>query len=203
MKLRNLSIFIVVLLVFDQVLKIWIKTHMCLGESITVIPDWFQLRFIENNGAAFGMHLSFGGEFDWGKILLSLFRIVLIGLLIYYVWYLARKRSGVPKGVFISLAMVVAGAIGNMLDSAFYGLIFSASTPISPAHLGDGYAPFLMGKVVDMFYFPLFRWESIPQWLSFLVDENYYFFGPIFNLADTYISVAVVMLIFHYKFFQD
>ena len=202
MKLRNISIFVVVLLVLDQVLKIWIKTHMCLGESITVIPDWFQLRFIENNGAAFGMHLSFGGGFDWGKIILSLFRIVLIGLLIYYVWYLARKRKDVPKGVFIGIAMVVAGAIGNMLDSAFYGLIFSESTPVTPAHFG-GYAPFLMGKVVDMFYFPLFRWESIPQWLSFLVDENYYFFGPIFNLADAYISVAVVVLIFHYKFFQD
>lgn len=204
MKLRNISIVVVVLLILDQALKIWIKTHMCLGESIVVIPDWFQLRFIENSGAAFGMRIASDGAFDWGKIALSLFRIVLIGLLIYYVWYLSRKRRDVPKGVFIGLALIVAGAVGNMLDSAFYGLIFSTSTPMTPAHFGDGYAPLLMGKVVDMFYFPLFRWDGVPQWLSFLVDENNYFFGPIFNLADAYISVAVVyMLLFHYRFFQE
>lgn len=204
MKLRNISLLVVVLLILDQILKIWIKTHMCLGESIVVFPDWFQLRFIENNGAAFGMSIASAGAFDWGKMALSLFRIVLIGLLLYYIWYLVRKRSDVPKGVLIGLALVVAGAIGNMIDSAFYGLVFSASTPVTPAHLGDGYAPFLMGKVVDMFYLPLFRWDSVPQWLSFLVDENNYFFGPIFNLADAYISVAVVyLLIFHYRFFQE
>ena len=99
MKLRNISIVVVVLLILDQALKIWIKTHMCLGESIIVIPDWFQLRFIENSGAAFGMRIASDGAFDWGKIALSLFRIVLIGLLIYYVWYLSRKRRDVPKGV--------------------------------------------------------------------------------------------------------
>ena len=141
MKLRNISIVVVVLLILDQALKIWIKTHMCLGESIVVIPDWFQLRFIENSGAAFGMRIASDGAFDWGKIALSLFRIVLIGLLIYYVWYLSRKRRDVPKGVFIGLALIVAGAVGNMLDSAFYGLIFSTSTPMTPAHFGDGPFP--------------------------------------------------------------
>lgn len=101
------------------------------------------------------------------------------------------------------LALILAGAIGNMIDSAFYGLLFSASTPAKVAHFGDGYAPLMMGRVVDMFYFPLFQWNGVPRWLSFLVDSRNYFFGAIFNLADAYISVAVVyLLIFQYKFFK-
>ena len=105
------------------------------------------------------------------------------------------------------LGIAVAGYCFSITDPDVlenYGLIFSTSTPMTPAHFGDGYAPLLMGKVVDMFYFPLFRWDGVPQWLSFLVDENNYFFGPIFNLADAYISVAVVyLLLFHYRFFQE
>ena len=99
--------------------------------------------------------------------------------------------------------LILAGAIGNMIDSAFYGLIFSASTPTEVAHFGGSYAPLMMGRVVDMFYFPLFQWNGVPGWLSFLVDSRNYFFGAIFNLADAYISVAVVyLLIFQYKFFK-
>ena len=192
---------LVVLLAADQILKVWIKTHLALDEAIIVIPDWFQLRFVENAGAAFGMRIASDGAFDWGKLALSLFRIGAIGLLAWYIVTLVRRNA--PKGVLVGLTAILAGAIGNVLDSALYGLIFSQSTPYTVAHLGDGYAGFMMGKVVDMFYFPLFRWEGVPSWLSFLVDSNKYFFGAIFNLADAYISVALVyLLIFHSRFFS-
>ncbi len=201
MNLKRISLLIVALVIIDQVLKIWIKTNLHLEEAITVIPNWFQLRFVENNGAAFGMQLSSGSTFDWGKLLLSLFRVGMVGGLIYYIRYISKRNA--PKGVIIGLALIIAGAIGNIIDSAFYGILFSASTPATVANFGGGYAPFMMGRVVDMLYFPLFRWESCPQWLDFLVDSRGYFFGPIFNIADAYISVAVVyLLIFQYKFFK-
>lgn len=203
MKIKNITLLIVVLLLLDQILKIWIKTHLRLDEAIEVF-SWFQLRFVENNGAAFGMQIASDGGFDWGKLLLSLFRIVMIGLLGYYIYHLSRREKPTPKGVLIGLAMILAGAAGNLLDSMFYGVIFTASTPLTVATLGEGYSTFLMGKVVDMFYFPLFQWNNVPSWLSFLVDYNNYFFGAIFNLADAYISCAVVyLLIFHYRFFQE
>ena len=204
MKLKNVAILLFILLLLDQALKIWIKTHLCIDEAIMVVPDWFQLRFIENNGAAFGMQIASSGGFDWGKLALSLFRVVMIGLLGYYIVFLNRRKQGTPKGVIIGLAMILAGAIGNLIDSMFYGMIFTASTPLTVATLGEGYSTFLMGKVVDMFYFPLFQWNSVPSWLSFLVDYNNYFFGAIFNLADAYISVAVVyLMLFHYRFFME
>lgn len=204
MKLKNVAILLFVLLLLDQALKIWIKTHLCIDEAIMVVPDWFQLRFIENNGAAFGMQITSSGGFDWGKLALSLFRVVMIGLLGYYIVYLNRRKENTPKGVVVGLAMILAGAIGNLIDSMFYGMIFTASTPSTVATLGEGYSTFMMGKVVDMFYFPLFQWNSVPRWLDFLVDHNNYFFGAIFNLADAYISCAVVyLLIFQYRFFQE
>ena len=193
-----LSIIVVVLLIADQALKLWVKSHMQLGEEIEIF-SWFKLQFIENNGAAFGMQIESSG-FDWGKLLLSIFRIVLIGGLCYYTYKLIKKQA--PMGVLVGLALIIAGAAGNIFDSAFYGIIFSGSES-AVAEFGGSYAPFMMGKVVDMFYFPLFQWESHPEWLSFLFDKNGYFFGPVFNLADVYISVAVVyMLIFQYKFFK-
>ena len=193
-----LSIIVVVLLIADQALKLWVKSHMQLGEEIEIF-SWFKLHFIENNGAAFGMQIESSG-FDWGKLLLSIFRIVLIGGLCYYTYKLIKKQA--PMGVLVGLALIIAGAAGNIFDSAFYGIIFSGSES-AVAEFGGSYAPFMMGKVVDMFYFPLFQWESHPEWLSFLFDKNGYFFGPVFNLADVYISVAVVyMLIFQYKFFK-
>ena len=202
MKLKNVTILLFVLLLLDQALKIWIKTHLCIDEAIMVVPDWFQLRFIENNGAAFGMQIASSGGFDWGKLALSLFRVVMIGLLGYYIVFLNRRKQGTPKGVIVGLAMILAGAIGNLIDSMFYGMIFTASTPATVATFGEGYSTFMMGKVVDMFYFPLFQWNSVPRWLDFLVDHNNYFFGAIFNLADAYISCAVVyLLIFQYRFF--
>ena len=201
MNWKKISILLAALILADQVLKIWIKTSFHLGESITVFPDWFKLCFVENNGAAFGMQITSGTSFDWGKLLLSLFRVGLVGMMFWYINTLIKQKA--PKGVIIGLVLIIAGAIGNIIDSAFYGLIFSASTPATVAHLGDGYAPFMMGRVVDMFYFPLFQWNSCPEWLSFLVDSQNYFFGAIFNLADAYISVAVVyLLIFQYKFFK-
>ncbi len=203
MKLKNVTILLFVLILLDQILKIWVKTHMCIDEAIMVVPEWFQLRFIENNGAAFGMQISSAGGFDWGKLSLSLFRVVMIGLLGYYIVYLNRRKTGTPKGVTIGLAMILAGAVGNLIDSMFYGMIFTQSTPTTVATLGEGYSTFMMGKVVDMFYFPLFQWNSVPGWLDFLVDYNNYFFGAIFNLADAYISCAVVyLIIFQYRFFQ-
>lgn len=201
MKSRNITILVLLLLVADQILKIWVKTHMAIGEAITVFPDWFQLRFIENNGAAFGMHISAGSGLDWGKLALSLFRVVMVVALGFLIRQLNSKKD-TPKGVIVGLAMIMAGAIGNIIDSAIYGLIFSASTPMSVAHFGGHYAGFMMGKVVDMFYFPLFQWNSVPGFLRFLVDGDNYFFGAIFNLADSYITVAVIyMLIFHWRFF--
>lgn len=201
MNWKKITILLLVLLIADQALKIWVKTSMHLDESITIIPDWFRLHFVENNGAAFGMQLSLGNRFDWGKLLLSLFRIGLVGAMFFYLRHLIREKA--PKGVIIGITMIIAGAIGNIIDSAFYGLIFSASTPATIAEFGGSYAPFMMGRVVDMFYFPLFQWNSCPKWLHFLLDSNNYFFGAIFNLADAYISVAVAYLIlFQHKFFK-
>ena len=203
MNLKKISLLVVLLLIADQALKIWIKTHMHLDESIVVFPDWFQLRFIENNGAAFGMHINTGSGFDWGKLLLGIFRIVMVGFIGWFICHLAKKREGTPRGVIVGLALIFAGAMGNILDSAFYGLIFSESTPYSVAEFGGHYAGFMMGKVVDMFYFPLFQWNGVPRMLRVLVDSNNYFFSAIFNLADASISLAVVfLLLFQYKFFS-
>ena len=202
MNWKKISILLILLLIADQALKIWVKTNMALDEAIIIFPDWFQLRFIENNGAAFGMQIAKSGAFDWGKVALSLFRIGLCGFL---VWFINRiVKRGAPTGAIVGMVLILAGAIGNIIDSAIYGVIFSASTPMSVAEFGGSYAPFMMGKVVDMFYFPLFQWNCCPSWLEFLVDSKNYFFGAIFNLADAYISVAVVyLLIFQYKFFNS
>ncbi len=201
MKVRYIAIFTSLLILADQILKIWIKMTMRIGESITIFPDWFQLRFVENNGAAFGMQLTSDSHIDWGKLLLSGFRVCMIVFLVFYIVRLIRQQA--PRMLIIALAMVLAGAVGNMIDSSFYGLIFSESTPFEVAHFGGSYASPMMGKVVDMFYFPLFQWNGVPSWLSFLVDSNNYFFGAIFNLADTYISIAAVYIVlFQRKFFQ-
>lgn len=196
MKNRNIALLVVLLLVADQALKIWIKTHLALGESITVFPDWFFLRFIENPGAAFGFEL--GG--NNGKLFLSLFRIVAIGALCWFIPYLNRKTA--DKGLIVGFVLILAGAIGNMIDSAFYGMIFSESTPWGVAELfpeAGGYASFLHGKVVDMFYFPLFS-GNYPDWFPMVGGNPFTFFAPVFNLADSYITVAVFyLLIFKYK----
>ena len=138
MRLRHIAILTVVLVLLDQILKIWIKTHLCIDQAIEIFP-WFQLRFVENNGAAFGMQLSTSGDIDWGKLLLTSFRVVMIGLLGFYIHYLSRKpKVDVPKGVLIGMTLIFAGAVGNLIDSLFYGMIFTQSTPLTVATLGEG-----------------------------------------------------------------
>ncbi|MBP3331900.1 MAG: lipoprotein signal peptidase [Tidjanibacter sp.] len=199
MKRKNTIWFIILLLVIDQVVKIIVKTNMTINESIPVFGEWFNIRFIENKGAAFGFQL--GG--DAGKLILSLFRIFAIGGIIWVIGYFRRHNA--PKGVVVGFAMILAGAIGNMIDSAFYGLIFSPSTYTEVATLvpfGEGYAGFLHGMVVDMLYFPLFS-GVYPDWFPFVGGESFTFFSPIFNIADSYITCAVFyLLIFKYKYFN-
>ncbi len=183
------------LVILDQIVKISVKTTMTLGESHNVLGDWFRWCFVENEGAAFGMAL--GGE--WGKLALSLFRIVAIGALVWFIGKL--RRSEAPTGVVVGFALILAGAVGNMIDSAFYGVVFSESTFTSVAQLlpeGGGYAPLLHGKVVDMLFFPLFHF---PDWMPLVGGEL--FFSPVFNFADSYITIAVFyLIIFQWKYFK-
>ena len=188
----RLAILIVVaILLTDQAIKIWVKTSMTLHESIH-ITDWFYILFIENNGMAFGMQLG-------SKILLSLFRVSAIALLGYYIWIEVGKKA--RTGYIVCLAMVLAGAAGNLIDCMFYGLVFNNSSEFYLSYFvpfGTGYAPFLMGKVVDMFYFPLIETDW-PQWVPFVGGDHFIFFSPIFNFADASISVGVVLLLLFYR----
>ncbi|MEA4867729.1 MAG: lipoprotein signal peptidase [Bacteroidia bacterium] len=196
---KKITLLVVLILVIDQVVKIWIKTNMTIGESIPVFGDWFKIYFIENNGMAFGMQ--FGGAI--GKLLLSLFRIVLIGFIIYYIKKLLRKEA--PMGVIYGVGLILVGAVGNVVDSMFYGLIFSESTFTQVATFlpeGGGYASFLHGKVVDMLYFPLID-TTLPNWVPIWGGEQFLFFRPIFNIADSCITIGVFyLLLFHRKFFS-
>ena len=179
---------VIVLLVIDQIIKLYIKTHFCLGESVRV-TDWFYIEFVENNGMAWGM--SFIGKF-W----LSLLRTAAIVALI---WYLHRIISqGKHRLLYVVLvALVFTGAVGNMIDSMFYGLMFTASSPYYVSYsvpFGEGYAPFLMGKVVDMFRFPFFSY-TWPEWVPFFGGQHGTFFDPVFNFADACVSVGIIALL--------
>ena len=181
------ALLIVVLLVIDQVIKIEVKTGMRLHESIR-ITDWFYISFIENNGMAYGMTII-------NKLVLSIFRIIAISVLGYY---LCRQiKLGARNFYIVCLALVWAGAAGNLIDCMFYGLIFNASSPHYLSYFvpfGQGYAPFLMGKVVDMFYFPLIV-TTWPEWVPFWGGDAFVFFSPVFNFADSCISVGVALLL--------
>ncbi len=188
---RLATLIVIAILLIDQAIKIWVKTSMMLHESIHV-TDWFYITFIENMGMAFGMQLG-------SKIVLSLFRIVAISALTYYIWLEVRRKS--RTGYIVCLAMVLAGALGNLIDCLFYGMVFCESSPFYVSYFvpfGTGYAPLLMGKVVDMFYFPLIETEW-PLWMPFVGGEHFVFFSPVFNFADASISVSVVLLLLFYR----
>ncbi len=193
---RLAALIIILVIIIDQALKIWVKTNMYLGESIR-FTSWFQLLFVENNGMAFGIELG-------SKIFLTLFRIIVAAGVIYYIVKI-RKRVDVSKGLMACLALIAAGAAGNIIDCMFYGMIFNNPMPPEVAVMfpeGRGYAPFLMGKVVDMLYFPLFSFDW-PTWIPFVGGSHFLFFQPIFNFADAAISVGLIALIlFHSKFFS-
>ena len=185
-KAKKLIILGFVLVVLDQIIKVLVKTNMDLGETIDVIGDWFKLHFVLNKGMAFGM--AFGGY--WGKVLLSAFRIVLFSALCLWIDKLAKKPE-TPVGVLVGLTMITAGAMGNIIDCFFYGLIWPET--VMP---GAPFA-FMFGQVVDMFYFPLFDYKL--PWM----DYPRTFFGAVFNFADSYITIAVFyLLIFHWKYFK-
>jgi signal peptidase II len=192
------SLFILLSVLFvDQAVKLWIKTHMVLGESIQVAGHWFYITFVENYGMAFGME--FGGDF--GKLFLSLFRVVVVGVMAYYLLKASREKKLHP-GLQVSFSLIIAGAIGNIIDSAVYGLIFNDSfgqvASLFPAE--GGYGTFLHGRVVDMFYFPLFE-GHFPSWSPVYANEQFIFFSPVFNVADAAISVGAVVFLFYQKHF--
>jgi signal peptidase II len=185
----------------DQALKIYVKTHYHAGESHAVFGNWFRLYFIENEGMAYGW--KFGG--DWGKMILTLFRLAAVVFGIFYIRRIIEKKY--HPGFIICAALIFSGALGNLIDSMFYGLIFEDSSQFSynvarifPAR---GYAGFLHGKVVDMLYFPVIRNAHFPPWIPVWGGEDFEFFRPIFNLADASISTGIItILVFQKRFFR-
>jgi Lipoprotein signal peptidase len=198
-KLRNVVLIILLIIIADQALKIFIKTSYPFGHVMDVFGiHWFKLYFIENEGMAWGW--KFGGE--WGKMILTLFRLAAV---IFGTWYLGRiVKQKYHRGFIFCAALIYAGALGNLIDSMFYGLLFSHSdySTIASMFPAEGYAGFLHGKVVDMLYFPLIR-SHFPTWFPFVGGDDFEFFSPIFNIADASISAGVItLLVFQKKFFK-
>jgi len=192
-------LIIALILVADQILKFWVKTHMVLGEEIPLFGKWGMLHFVENNGMAFGMEM--GGQ--TGKLVLSIFRIIAIAGIGWFLHSIITRK--VNTGLVIAVSVILAGAIGNILDCAFYGIIFSESY-YQPAVLfpeGGGYSYFLLGKVVDMLYFPVINTQW-PSWSPFRPGESFIFFRPVFNIADSAITCGVIsILLFQKRMFRD
>jgi len=185
------ALIVVGILLVDQLIKIWVKTNMTLHEQIEIL-SWFKIVFIENNGMAYGMEIG-------SKLVLSLFRVVAISVLGYYI--IGQVKRQARWGYLVCLSMIFAGAVGNLIDSMFYGLVFNASSEFYTSYFvpfGTGYASFLMGKVVDMFYFPLIV-TTWPDWVPVVGGNPYVFFSPVFNFADASISVGVVLLLLFYR----
>lgn len=179
-------------IVLDQILKIWVKTNFYLGESVQILP-FFELKFIQNNGMAFGMELG-------SKLFLTMFRIIVVGLLCWYITRIIR-RGKVSYGFLVTLVLIAAGAFGNIIDCVFYGLIFDNPMPPQVAAFvpwGEGYSSIFHGYVVDMLYFPLFSFEW-PQWVPVLGGGVFSFFDPVFNLADSAITVGILLLLVFYN----
>ncbi len=186
---------IILVLVVDQVVKILVKTNMQLGDEVAVFGDWFKIHFVENPGMAFGMRLGSG---DWAKIALSLFRIIAVGAIGYYLNKVCHTEG--KTGYVVCLALVLSGAVGNIIDSIFYGLLFDSSLGQVATFLPDngGYAGLLHGRVVDMLYFPLIE-GRFPNWFPLWGGESFVFFRPVFNIADSAISVGIVLILLLYR----
>ena len=209
---RFLLLLGTILVIVDQIIKFLVKTDMTIGQHFSVIGDWFQILFIENEGMAFGM--KFGGMA--GKLVLTLLRIVLFSALCWWITSMVRHgravdtgKDGVKvyepvsSGVLVGLTLITAGAMGNIIDCILYGQIFSESTPYQVAQFGGSYAPVFFGKVVDMFYFPLIdtHW---PTWMPFVGGREFRFFEPVFNFADSCVTVgAFYLILFQYHFFAS
>lgn len=194
----KLSILIILsVLIIDQLIKIWVKTHMYLHDNIKICGNWFYIYFTENNGMAFGMEL-------FGKLFLTTFRIVAVALIGYYIYKVVKKNY--KTGYIVCLSFILAGALGNIIDSIFYGVIFTESAPMSslnavPAKMvsiGNGYSTWLYGKVVDMFYFPIID-TYWPEWIPVVGGNHFIFFSPIFNFADASISCGIIALLLLYS----
>lgn len=194
-ELKKPLILILLILVIDQLIKIYVKTHFAIGDDVKVLGlDWFRIHFLENKGMAFGM--SFGNTI--GKFLLTLIRLVLSVAIFIYMNKLIKR--GEKKIIIYSFALIFAGAVGNIIDCLFYGIIFNESTVFAAATMfpaEGGYAPFLFGRVVDMFYFPLID-TTWPDWIPFVGGNNFRFFNAIFNFADASITIGVVLLLVSY-----
>ena len=196
---KKAALLIILILIADQVIKIWVKTHMVIGQELSIFGNWGFIHFIENNGMAFGMEM--GGQ--TGKIALSIFRILAIGGIFWFLLSLIRKKANIC--LILSVSAILAGAIGNIIDCAFYGIIFSESYT-QPAVLfppAGGYSSFLLGRVVDMFYFPVIN-THWPDWSPFRPGESFVFFRPVFNIADSAITCGVfAIVLFQKKMFKN
>lgn len=193
MTLKRAAIIIIVILLIDQISKFYIKTNFILGEEVYVF-EWFRIVFVENEGMAWGAKIPGA----YGKLFLTLFRIVAIGGIGYWLWDSVRKNA--PRILIICIVLIFAGALGNIIDSVFYGIIFGDShqqvATLFPE--GGGYGTLFHGKVVDMLYFPLYN-DILPSWIPIWGGERFTFFDPVFNIADSSISIGVILLLLFNK----